>query len=123
MGLNKLIHNQACQKMNSCKKTLLPENACKNVSNSVSKNACDSSENWEPKNISKTCGTTYPKKHCERPERIFQNGAKMVSQKTAGMGSKKTPKQCKNDTEIVPKRDTKQGFRELQKHENIMKHC
>merc|ERR1712078_337309 len=105
--MDKLIHNQASQKMNSCKKTLLPDNACKNVSNIVSKNACDSSENWEPKNISKTCGTTYPKKHCERAERIFQNGAKMVSQKT--------PKQCKNDTEIVSQKRHKTGFPRISK--------
>ena len=62
------------------------------------------------KNISKTCGTTYPKKHCERAERMFQNGTKIVSQKTAGMVSKKTPKQCKNDTEIVPQKRHKTGF-------------
>ena len=62
------------------------------------------------KNVSKKCGTTYPKKHCERPERMFQNGAKMISQKAAEMVSKKTPKQFKKGTEIVSQKSHETGF-------------
>ena len=57
-----------------------------------------------PKGCSKTVPKWYPKRPPEWYPKRRGNNVKMIQKQ-------------------YPKRDTKQGFRELQEHENIMKHC